>query len=75
MKTDLTPFVTPGDALAFQADKRETQECMVFGDHRMTFGEWRHRSVALARGLMSVGLGRGDHIGLLAESRLEWPSR
>ena len=73
MKTDLTPFVTPGDALAFQADKRETQECMVFGDHRMTFGEWRHRSVALARGLMSVGLGRGDHIGLLAESRLEWP--
>ncbi len=73
MKSALAPFGTPGDALAFQARHSEKRECMVFGSERLTYGEWYLRSNAFARGLLNQGLKPGDHIGLLAESRMEWP--
>lgn len=71
----LTPFQTPGDALAVQALNRPDAEAIVFPQSggRMTFGEWHARSGALARALLDLGFAPGDHIGILAESRVEWP--
>lgn len=71
----LTPFSTPGDALAAQAATRPDAEAMVFPQSgvRMTFGEWHDRATALARSLLDLGLTPGDHIAILAESRVEWP--
>ena len=71
----LTPFATPGDALAAQAATRPDAEAMVFpqSDARMTFGQWHDRATALARSLLDLGFAPGDHIAILAESRVEWP--
>ena len=71
----LTPFPTPGDALTTQAESRPSAEAMVFpqSGERMTFAEWHARSTALARALLDLGFVPGDHIGILAESRVEWP--
>lgn len=71
----LTPYQTPGDALADQAATRPDAEAMVFPQSgaRMTFGEWHAKSTALARALLDLGFEPGDHIGILAESRIEWP--
>ena len=71
----LTPFKTPADALATQAATRPDAEAMVFpqSSDRMTFGEWHERATALARSLLDLGLAPGDHIAILAESRVEWP--
>lgn len=75
MTDTLTPFGTPGDALAAQAENRPDAEAMVFpqSGERMTFGEWHARSAALARALLDLGFEPGDHIAILAESRIEWP--
>ena len=71
----LTPFATPGDALAHQAREHPDKEAFVFPHtgERMTFAEWQESAQALARGLLDLGYGSGDHIGILAESRMEWP--
>lgn len=71
----LTPFQTPGEALAAQATRRPDAEAIVFPQSgaRMTFGEWHAKSTALARALLDLGFLPGDHIGILAESRVEWP--
>ena len=71
----LSPFRTPGDALTAQAANRPDAEAMVFPQSgmRMTFGEWHARSTALARALIDLGFSPGDHIAILAESRIEWP--
>ena len=71
----LSPFATPGDALAAQAEARPDQPALVFpqSGKQLTFGEWHAQATALARALLTAGLGPGDPIGLLAENRIEWP--
>ena len=75
LATELTPFQTPGDALTTHATNRPNAEALVFpqSKKRMTYGEWHTDAFALARGLIELGLEPGDHIGILAESRIEWP--
>ena len=72
---DLTPYRTPGEALAAHAARRPDAEAMVFpkSDARMTYRQWHERANGLARALLDLGLTPGDHIGILAESRIEWP--
>lgn len=72
---ELTPYATPGDALAAHAAERPDAEAMIFpqSSARMTYREWQYRAAALARALLDLGLSPGDHIGILAESRIEWP--
>jgi fatty-acyl-CoA synthase len=72
---ELTPFATPGDALAHQVAEQPEKEAFVFPHtgERMTFAEWQADAQALARGLLDLGYRPGDHIGILAESRMEWP--
>lgn len=71
----ISPYATPGDALAAQAAERPGHLALVFpqSGQQYTYSAWHSRSLALARSLLAAGLGPGDHIGLLAENRIEWP--
>ena len=71
----LSPFATSGEALRHQARLRGEAEALAFprSGGRLTFAGWLDESASLARGLMQLGLRRGEHVALLAENRLEWP--
>jgi fatty-acyl-CoA synthase len=71
----LSPFATPGEALGHQARLRPDAEALAFplSGGRLTFAGWLEESVALARGLLDLGIAPGQHVGLLAENRREWP--
>lgn len=38
----------------------------------LTFAQWHERAVRLARGLLGLGLCKGDRVALLAYNRVEW---
>jgi fatty-acyl-CoA synthase len=72
---------TIGDLLDCRADELPTQEAVVyscypeFGDAlniRWTYQEYRERANAVARGLMALGLHKGDHIAVWAVNLPEW---
>ena len=71
----LSPFATPGEALRHQVRIRPEAEALVFplSGGRLNFAGWLEESVALARGLLDLGIAPGQHVALLAENRLEWP--
>ena len=73
--TELSPFPTPGDALAHQADSRGGREALAFPETgaRLTYAEWHEAAAALARAMLDRGFRPGDRVGLLAESRIAWP--
>jgi fatty-acyl-CoA synthase len=48
------------------------REAMVFGDERVTFAEFRRRSLVLARGLADLGIGAGDKVALWLPNRPAW---
>jgi non-ribosomal peptide synthetase component F len=54
----LSPFATPGEALAAQAAARGDQDGLVFpmSDGRLRFAEWDQAATALARTLSGLGL-------------------
>lgn len=73
---------TIGDLLDRRADELPTQEAIVyscypeFGDAlnlRWTYQEYRERTNQVAKGLMALGLHKGDHIAVLAANVPEWP--
>ena len=74
MTDALTPFATPQAALARQVSERPDALAIAFPGtgERRSFAEWDRESGALARGMIGLGLGRGDHIALIAENRVEW---
>jgi long-chain acyl-CoA synthetase len=45
---------------------------MYGSDERLTWGDWRRRTVAVAGGLQELGVGRGDRVGLLLNTRMEF---
>ncbi len=72
--TELSPFETIGAALEVMGGQYPSSEAIAFpiSGGRMTFAEWDLAATALARGLLDLGLRPGDHLGLLAENRVEW---
>ncbi len=73
--------MTIGDLLDRRADELPTQEAIVyscypeFGDAlnlRWTYQEYRERANQVARGLMALGLHKGDHIAVWAVNLPEW---
>src|SRR6266705_651640 len=42
-------------------------------DIRLTYHEYRERVNAIARGLLALGLNKGDHIAVWAANLPEWP--
>ena len=63
---------TLGDLLDEMALRHPDGEAVVFGGDRLTYGEYRARVRALARGLHRLGVRRGDEVALLMGNRTEW---
>lgn len=63
---------TLGALLDEVAAARPTTEAIVFRGERLSYAQWRERSVALARALLALGVGRGDGVALLLPNRPEW---
>src|SRR3989475_5474516 len=73
---------TIGDLLDRRTTELPTQEAVVyscypeFGDAlniRWTYQEYRERVNTIARGLLALGLNKGDHIAVWAVNLPEWP--
>src|SRR6266699_3520640 len=73
---------TIGDLLDRRAEELPTQEAVVyscypeFGDAlniHWTYQQYRDRANQVARGLMALGLHKGDHIAVMAANVPEWP--
>jgi fatty-acyl-CoA synthase len=74
--------ISIGDLLDRRAEEIPTQEAIVYScypefggalDIRLTYLEYRERVDAIARGLLALGLNKGDHIAVWAINLLEWP--
>ena len=74
--------MTPGDLLDRRAEEIPTREALVYStypelggalDIRWTYREYRERVNAVARGLMALGLKKGEHIAVWAINLPEWP--
>jgi fatty-acyl-CoA synthase len=74
--------MTPGALLDCRAEEIPTQEALVYScypelggalDIRWTYREYRERVNAVARGLMALGLKKGEHIAVWAINLPEWP--
>lgn len=73
---------TPGNLLDRRAEEIPTREALVYScypelggalDIRWTYSEYRERVNAVARGLMALGLKKGEHIAVWAINLPEWP--
>jgi len=56
---------TMGDLLLRSAERRPDHEALVFPHARFTYREVADRAIQAARSLAALGVGRGDHVGLL----------
>src|SRR5712692_3808215 len=74
--------ITVGDLLDLRAEEMPTREALVYScypefgrllDIRWTYQEYRERVNAVAKGLMALGLNKGDHIAVWAVNLPEWP--
>jgi len=72
---------TIGDLLDRRADELPTQEAVVYSCYpefddalniRWTYQEYREQANQVARGLMALGLHKGDHIAVWAVNLPEW---
>ena len=55
-----------GDRPAFSSRDREG------GFHPVSYRQWRDRSLALAEGLITLGVEARDHVAILSDNRFEW---
>ena len=74
--------LTMGDLLDQRAEENPSQEAIVyscypeFGDTlniRWTYQDYRDRANAVVKGLLALGLQKGDHIAILAANVPDWP--
>ena len=58
--------------LSEQADRFASREALVDHTRRCTYSELRDETNRVARGLLAMGIGRGDHVAILMGNRAEW---
>jgi len=63
---------TFGSLADTMAERFGDREALVFGDDRYTFSDVRDRIDAVAKGLIALGVGHGDHVALWMMNRPEW---
>jgi len=63
---------TVGEMLDEVASRYPDREAIVFGDERITYRQFQHEADRLARGLLALGLGKGDNIALWLPNRPAW---
>jgi fatty-acyl-CoA synthase len=70
-----TSELHPWLQLEAMAARRGDEPALIFPERnrRLSFQQWHGLSLRLAGALLALGLKPGDHIGLLAENRIEWP--
>jgi fatty-acyl-CoA synthase/long-chain acyl-CoA synthetase len=61
-----------GDLLVRGASLHADRDLIVFPESRRSYGEVLDGAVAIARGLLAIGVGPGDHIGLLTINNSEY---
>ncbi|KAI1849762.1 hypothetical protein JX266_004711 [Neoarthrinium moseri] len=66
--------LTLGELLELQCQHHGTQECLVtpWNGTRWTYNELNQQSSQLAKGLMSLGIGVGDRVGVMAGNCAEY---
>ncbi len=66
--------MTIGQVLEQTAEKRGDADCLVFPaiDFRMSFREFRDEVRRVARGLLAMGIGHGDHVAIWATNVPQW---
>jgi fatty-acyl-CoA synthase len=74
--------ISIGDLLDRRTEEIPTQEAIVYScypefggafDIRLTYYEYRELVNAIARGLLALGLNKGDHLAVWAANLPEWP--
>src|SRR5437762_5285451 len=63
---------TLGDVLARHASERPQQEALVTPQRRITYEDLHLRARSAASTLHSLGVGRGDHVGILMGNDEKW---
>jgi len=65
---------TIGDTLDFQTERFRDREALVHvaSGARFTYLEFRDEVDRVARGLISLGIGKGQHVGIWATNYTEW---
>ena len=65
---------TIGDFLEKMVEKDPDQEFMVYPDRdlRFTYKEFDERVNLLAKGLLEIGIKKGDHVGIWAKNVPDW---
>ncbi|MBE0575981.1 MAG: AMP-binding protein [Desulfuromonadales bacterium] len=66
--------LTLGEFLEKQARRLPNHEFIVYPDRdlRWSFADFNARVDSLARGLLAIGLGKGDHVGIWARNVPDW---
>ena len=65
---------TLGDFLEKQVKKNPDRDFLVYPDRdlRFTYEQFDERVNMLAKGLLSLGIGKGDHVGIWAKNVPDW---
>ena len=69
---DLGSVLTLGEMLDRSAERYPEREAVVFQRQRVTYRRLKERVDALARGLLAIGLGPGDHVVIWMPNCVEW---
>ena len=70
----IEPRSTMGEVLDRQAERFGGNDALVNVETgaRFTYAQFRHEVRRVARGLMAIGIRRGDHVGIWATNYTEW---
>jgi fatty-acyl-CoA synthase len=63
---------TLGDLLLIAADQRPNTDAIVLPDQRSTYAELRQRVLHRAKSLRALGVGPGDHVGVLLPTCMDF---
>ena len=63
---------TLGDLLFIAADDHADTPAVILPDKRITYGELAERAMFRARCLRALGVGPGDHVGLLLPTSMDF---
>ena len=61
------------EVLLREARRNSRVDAFIYGDRRITFSQLKERACRLANALSSLGVGRGDRVGILLFNCLEYP--
>src|SRR5699024_6429651 len=65
---------TIGQLLERQVEKHPNHEALVYPEHglRLTYEQFNNRVNDFAKGLVSIGIKKGDHIAVWSDNKGEW---